>query len=194
MNNQISAPKSVPRAQQLNAYIMDGTNPRDLFLIYVEFVLYWVRADIGAYGDAARSVPGSQEKKLLGQMTSLKKEMHQAFAQHRHSGNKEWFEAAFSDATSSRVNYLLDNDGRPIMSILDGFFFSYRKEYQSLKTYEKIASTNPNPDVQNLLRQAADFQRRHIAFLDGQLEGATTDPITKKQDLLDRIFGGQMQR
>jgi hypothetical protein len=140
------------------------TSPRDLFQMYVEFVLFRIWADIESYGNAARMVLGEREKMLLSRMASNKLVMHEKFMHKRGSDSRGWFESAFCGTPSSRVNYIKGNEGRPIVGVLDAFFYAYRKELLNLEAYEKIALVEPNPDAQNLLMQAAEIQHRHIAF------------------------------
>jgi len=165
----VTAPQNVSK-KPIEAFFSDPDDRNGLFHVYLEFILYWTGTDVEWYHHALMMTAGREEKDLLQHMVIRKKEMVRAFNVHRANGEKIWFESTVGSITHPSRNHCFDDDDfEPIRSLIDAFHCAYQKEYESLKLFEKVGSSNRETAIRNLLESAAGYQRQHILHLDAKL-------------------------
>ena len=152
----------------------------DFFSVYLDFVIDWIKTDADTYLHAIKLVDIREVKDFFISMVSRKMQMFDTFIVYRAGGHNDWFEKTSGNNTTVRPGeYLMDQHGRSIHTLLDAFSYVYQKESYTLSLFEKIKRAKHDAMIQTLLNKAIDFQRDNIRFLDDRLvtyrEKAATD-------------------
>ena len=165
----VADPKDAVK-KPIEAFLSNANDGSSLYNVYLEFILYWTSSDVESYHNALMTVAGRKEKNFLQCMATRKREMVRTFSVRRVNGEKTWFESTVGGNTRSSEDYSIrDDDFEPIRSLIDAFHFTYQKEYESLKLFEKVSGSNLEAAIRTLLESAAEHQRHHILYLDTML-------------------------
>lgn len=159
-------PRSTPNFSG-ETYPSETDNNYHIFGTFLEFILYLIGTDVESYRHVFMTVTGHKEKDLMQFMIDRKTEMIRTFIVHRKDSHKVWFESAFGNHTCSSEDHTFPaNEDEAFRNLVEVFHFAYKKEYKSLRLFEKVIESNLDAGVRTLMESAVEHQCRHIMSLD----------------------------
>jgi hypothetical protein len=164
----IVANPSINLNTPIEVYISDNNDDIELFNVYLEFIIYRIKADIESYYQALAAAPDHEVKHVLSTMITKKEDMHDALISYRPFNHNAWFALAFDTTVRyPSVDLIPDTHFEPFQCAINAFHFAYRKEYESLKLFESVGRLSRlDADIRTLLESATEHQCRHILHLD----------------------------
>jgi hypothetical protein len=181
----VAAKETGMQNNPIDSYCVTDSEFGSFFDIYLEFILFWIKSEAESYQNAAAIAMGWEEKGILSSMAAMKMEMFEALDANRTNSRGDWSDMVNSSRPST-TSFVIDSEFHLIHNPMDAFRFAYRKEYQSLSTFEKLKRSGLEPAICALLEKAARLQREHIIYLDTRL-GSPREK-TKQFDEADHVM------